>query len=774
MKIKNYIIFYWILFLSTINLSVFGQCTEAKDPEMAKYMHLTKTQDAQSCSECGMLALYFCSAKYCVQIEDKRKVGSLITACKKNILIMGQPYCCPDYINQEPQWGLMVGGTQNNQTSGSANFSEYATPDNTITLIEGNSNQGYNSAQSNPMINNNASSNVSDQEVEQLINDAAALVDVLSGGDGTAYMPTLTNPMANSYGSGYDQDVADVINNAAVLGDLLTGGDGNLGGLGGLSDYSDLGGLGSLADGLNQLGAEAEAQRQRDAQAAAIRQQEQARKAAAEAEIRAKQQQLIASRKGLIAKFPDGKTPLSSNAADASEVYFFTYSCDESAIETNAPMIFISNTFAVPKYADGTWPFKNNLMENIAKSVNVPGLKLSGYYMSKSQAEQQQQVLANGARVYGFAVKNFFYEPKRSAASSGVQTDYWGIPIKTGQEQQNAQEAQVQESANNKTKLDYWGNPINESVAVQKTERIENKEVQSSNEAENKRLEEEIRIEVEKIKAETAQKKILEAEKKQREEAEAKEIEQKNAEAQAKAEVEKRLKAEAETKELERKKIEAEVRAELERKLKAEAEVKEAEQIKAEAEVRAEEEKRLKEEAEIKESERKKIEAEIRAKLELEMRAEAANKEAERKKMEEEIRAKLEKELRAEAEAKALAEAKPVEIKKEEVKINQSAPVAGNYFIVKNKQALLRANFKVWNNNLFAHKQNIEKLKVKKKTSAEEARYMNAYYECAAEIEKAKALADVEITTLAEIDNLTIKIDEQLKNLENIRSVNRF
>jgi hypothetical protein len=104
--------------LLTVNTS-FGQCTEAKDADMAKYKRLTETQDAQGCSQCAMLALYFCSARHCVEVEDKRKVRSLIEACKGNIINMGQPYCCPELVNKEPEWGVDVGsgGSSNSVSS---------------------------------------------------------------------------------------------------------------------------------------------------------------------------------------------------------------------------------------------------------------------------------------------------------------------------------------------------------------------------------------------------------------------------------------------------------------------------------------------------------------------------------------------------------------------------------------------------------------------------------------------------------------------------------
>ena len=100
----------------------YSQCTEAKDADMAKYKRLTETQDAQGCSQCAMLALYFCSARHCVEAEDKRKVRSMIEACKTNIINMGQPYCCPELVNKEPEWGVDAGssGASNSVSSTSA------------------------------------------------------------------------------------------------------------------------------------------------------------------------------------------------------------------------------------------------------------------------------------------------------------------------------------------------------------------------------------------------------------------------------------------------------------------------------------------------------------------------------------------------------------------------------------------------------------------------------------------------------------------------------
>jgi len=107
--------------LISTSYSSYSQCTAEKDSEMAKYLDKTQNQDPQGCSQCGMLALYFCSARYCVKQDDVSRVGQMIQACKTNIINMGQPYCCPDYLNKEPEWGSMAGGTSASYAGGNSN-----------------------------------------------------------------------------------------------------------------------------------------------------------------------------------------------------------------------------------------------------------------------------------------------------------------------------------------------------------------------------------------------------------------------------------------------------------------------------------------------------------------------------------------------------------------------------------------------------------------------------------------------------------------------------
>jgi hypothetical protein len=173
--------------------------------------------------------------------------------------------------------------------------------------------------------------------------------------------------------------------------------------------------------------------------------------------LKANYLKLVNSRKTLIAKYPDGKTPLSHQVKDANEVYYFTYSYSPATIETNSPIIHISNVFPLSKYGDGTWPFKASLMEKISKTN--PGLELilSGYYLTKSEADRQQQLLFFGARDYGFVIKNIAYEGKKSTQTSGSTSDYWGN-TNEGEGEKTVIEKEAPKT--NNSNVDYWGNPV--------------------------------------------------------------------------------------------------------------------------------------------------------------------------------------------------------------------------------------------------------------------------------------------------------------------------
>ncbi len=190
--------------------------------------------------------------------------------------------------------------------------------------------------------------------------------------------------------------------------------------------------------------------------------------AAEAAAIKAKKLKLIAARKELITKMPDGKTPLSYEAKEVSEVYFFVYSYNKNTLEDSKPLIYISNVFSIQKYSDGSWPFKTNIMEEIARKNKNPDLKLSGYYNDKIKAEEQQQLFVKATSNYDFNVESISYTPKK-VAEKDTNTDYWGNTTKKEEQKTTTQKPKQQESTSN-ADVDYWGNPIKKETQKVKQE----------------------------------------------------------------------------------------------------------------------------------------------------------------------------------------------------------------------------------------------------------------------------------------------------------------
>jgi hypothetical protein len=216
--------------------------------------------------------------------------------------------------------------------------------------------------------------------------------------------------------------------------------------------------IANIVTGLVDLFSPTPAQLQRRA-AAAEATAEQARREAAAAELRAQKTRLIAARKDFVAKLPNGKTPLSYQAKEATEVYFFTYSYQAATLENDAPIIYISNVFAVAKYGDGTWPFKSNLITNIAKTNKGLDLILSDYYLSKNQAEEQQRLLVRAANSYDFSVQPISYAGIKSSGNTEAKADYWGNATNKGDVKSNSETKNKPASANSADGLDFWGNP---------------------------------------------------------------------------------------------------------------------------------------------------------------------------------------------------------------------------------------------------------------------------------------------------------------------------
>ncbi len=339
-----------LLVLFSNNVSAQSQCSVDNDQYMRTYWDLAKT-DPQGCSQCAQLALYLCGAKHCVEAEDKRKTGSMIAAVRKVIEGMGRPGCCQELLTCTIYWGELANGSSKQGTY---------LPRNESYLSEGNNSGGIELGNSGNKSGGTGTYSSGDADVDKVMNAATDLVNQINGGTGTSTSYGSTNTYStgdadvdnvmnaatdlvnqinggtgtstsygstNTYSTG-DADVDNVMNGATDLVNMLGGETGSMGSsVGAVGDLLDLFGSGSnevsQQDRINQA---AEIQRKKEA----ARLQEQARAqeqiyAQEEKRVYEQKQQLATARKALIAKYPDGKMPLSYPEISEKEIYFFAY-----------------------------------------------------------------------------------------------------------------------------------------------------------------------------------------------------------------------------------------------------------------------------------------------------------------------------------------------------------------------------------------------------------------------------------------------------------------
>lgn len=91
-----------------------AQCSEAENATMKKYAELTRTGDAQGCSQCAWLANLFCIAENGLYKNDKSEVQKAINDTKANIKLMGEPICCPELLTKNPKFGQQKNGATGN------------------------------------------------------------------------------------------------------------------------------------------------------------------------------------------------------------------------------------------------------------------------------------------------------------------------------------------------------------------------------------------------------------------------------------------------------------------------------------------------------------------------------------------------------------------------------------------------------------------------------------------------------------------------------------
>ena len=119
------------LFLSICGISTLNaQCSEAENVDMKKYMELTKTQDAQGCSQCAWLANLYCIAENGLFENDRSELEKTIAATKQNIQYMGDPICCPELLTKSIRWG-----SPNSATAGSSDGVGSSSENNVVDEI---------------------------------------------------------------------------------------------------------------------------------------------------------------------------------------------------------------------------------------------------------------------------------------------------------------------------------------------------------------------------------------------------------------------------------------------------------------------------------------------------------------------------------------------------------------------------------------------------------------------------------------------------------------
>ena len=395
MRIKNYVIGTLILFLPMANL--FAQCTEAKDSEMAKYKRLTETQDAQGCSQCAMLAFYFCSARHTVSVEDKRKVGAMITACKSNIQQMGQPYCCAEYINKEPEWGKEA---NNDVVVSNSGLSSKSTSD-----FENKLNNAL--AFGQKLENSYYSLQEVDKNRKEL-NELSSLRGKFNSIEEieTAFQSKF-NKIASTVNKTVESENTAMVNNISTINHLTRGNE-------------LLGqGIGLVAGLLNSIGTE-ERKREYEERLRAQKEEQINRLKAMKAS------QVVEVRKALLETFPDGGLPASSKSIDNQVVYLFSYNTNQYALFKDKPNLFVTNVFPITRNKDETWLFKNTLVKNLQNHFNNENTPvILGFFTSEKDANSLRDSFLYLASQCDFNIKFSTYSNKTLTNENNSNNDFW-------------------------------------------------------------------------------------------------------------------------------------------------------------------------------------------------------------------------------------------------------------------------------------------------------------------------------------------------------------
>jgi hypothetical protein len=122
--------------------------------------------------------------------------------------------------------------------------------------------------------------------------------------------------------------------------------------------------------------------------------------------------------------------PLSHESIGTEVLYFFAYNFDMYNINSDNSSLYITPVFPIYKYGDGTWMYKNELLDKLAKVNGGKQFTLVGYFMSSESAEKQRNYFISDAKKYEIDSYNMNVFPQKKQAETSGNIDFWGNPIK--------------------------------------------------------------------------------------------------------------------------------------------------------------------------------------------------------------------------------------------------------------------------------------------------------------------------------------------------------
>ena len=160
---------------------------------------------------------------------------------------------------------------------------------------------------------------------------------------------------------------------------------------------------------------------------------------------------LTGIRTDLFQRFKEGGLPLSSTKVQANTIYYFAYAYNAAQLGSKETSLYISNVFAVDRYSDGTWPFKNTIVNEMAKLTPYREI-IHGYYLDKAEAESMRKGMMDIFVKTGGSTTAFAYKGKTSReGSKGGNTDFWENGSKPVSDSTSKEKKQVK-------KDDFWNN----------------------------------------------------------------------------------------------------------------------------------------------------------------------------------------------------------------------------------------------------------------------------------------------------------------------------